>query len=145
MPSCQMLLRSLLVGIEGLVPMALASDSDTTYFGGFSKIVAPERRYVCIGSIAHWPIQEFTLSMLHDDRFFRFAPVLKNELDAASKIVQQLPMYVFDRLALLYSDDHFAGGDLRHDTCSSMVTAIAYLHRESFNLLTLYPFFFDAR
>ena len=140
LPSCQMLLRSLLVGIEGVCDMAYRAKAETSNLGGFARLGVEERRYVCIGSIAHWPLHDFSLSLLEDDRFLRFAPKLKRDLGDWAQLVQRFPLHAYKRLALCFSRCGLAGAELRHDTCASMASGLACLERGTYNLLTQLPF-----
>lgn len=123
-----------------MVSMAYALKRNTYYLGGFKRLNYHARRYLCIAAVAHVPLDAFSLELLQDDRFLRRAQSLKAKLKLDAAAVQQLPRYLFRRLALSMGVAKECHGSLRSDAMNSMLTGLAYLERESFDLLTRPPF-----
>ena len=140
-PCARMMICSVLVGIQRLVPMVYeSSDANTEKLGGFKRLKQPELLYLSVASLGMRPAYVFALKLLHDDRFLKHAQNLWAGLQEEAARIITLHSDVWEILAGLCPDCAEDGVALRHLTFTAMHTAIAYIHCHSFELLETLPF-----
>ena len=137
--SGRMLLASFACGIDGVVSLCYSKKKNTSKLGGFSRLDARAKRYAVVVALAHSPLDGFSLSLLHDDRFLRNAASLKVQLHQRADIVLHTPLHVYERISCLFKGEVGSAGDLRHDVAMSLYTGIAYLEREGYGQIDSFP------
>lgn len=138
-PSTRKLISFLAVGGRELMSMAFARrDCNTEKLGGVRRLGRPVLYYSLIAAVACWPIENGTVLLLEDDRFFKHAETIKAEMHAQYRIIQELSIDVWRVLAAVLPGCE--ASQLAHDCLRSVPTGLAYLHYEAFRHLSTYPY-----
>ena len=90
-------IRSVYVGVEALVDFALASTEihNKHLLGGYRGLDYECRKYLAIVCFGTFPAESFIVSMLEDDRFFKFGPLLWDDIQSETDYVLALPQVCF--------------------------------------------------
>ena len=137
-PSARMFLASLCVGVQAMVHRVAASgkDNEKLYIGSARKRTTPDViKYMIFAATASYPAEVFTLKLMKDDRFCRFALALKEQLRTSIARVTHLPDATWMVLASLLPGPAVAAHTLRHQALSCMWTSAAYLDRHAYSVI----------
>jgi hypothetical protein len=145
MGSCSRLyLRSKAVGIDylvRLVSLGKHSSNDQYHIGGYERFDSFEvQRLLAIAAVSNYPMENFVLELLKDDRFMLRAAYLRGVLDRETQLVANLPNCCWDFLAeLVTADADFGGWELRHCTMRSMMVSLSYVEEQGYSQLNRLP------
>lgn len=141
-PAARLFVASLFIGLDALVALVdhEGINNDKYFLGAARKrLTVQVREYIVIASLACYPVEGLTLSLLEDDRFLFLAQGLWQELKEEELYVSSLPSAVWSALAVAIGEQGYDGQQLRDDTVSSMRVAIAYVDRNLYAPLRQYP------
>ena len=65
------------------------------YLGGYSRLCLDCRRYLAVVIFATVPVESFIVGMLEDDRFFKFAGILRDKVQEQIAYVETMPLAVW--------------------------------------------------
>ena len=131
--------RSLIVGIDKLVELAMRSDAICKYhLGGYQrKCSSTVRTYLTVAACASRPSETLLLELLHDDRFLlhsqRYWQVMVDEL---SYLTVLSPDFWSTLASLLTGGDAIS---LKHSVLDCSLISMAYIHLECWIPLTNAP------
>ena len=81
-PSCRALTASLLLGLDELVRLTRADPHVSEYhIAGFDRLSLRVLEFTITAAVASYPMENFILSLLDDDRLLRALPNLEAELE----------------------------------------------------------------
>jgi hypothetical protein len=136
------LILSLSVGLETLVKMVMqsgGSSNDKYHLGGFKRCSPKVKLYVAIASLALYPVEGFSISLLEDDRFLLRAPTLWEDILEELQYVSSMSMSVWNAIAVVVGDTDLNGWGLRSFTLQAMHVSLAYLDLNAYAQLREYP------
>ena len=138
-PASRRWLISQSVGLDGLVDLVFEDARITTYhLNGYKRCKESVRRWMSIGSLACWPPESFIASLLEDDRFYRRAGELWEDIKTEVECVCSLDDSIFAeicRVARLPDEPK----TLRAEVLSAIHVALGYIYMEDYEELERSP------
>ena len=137
--SAMRMVRSCLMGLEGLIDLVKQDDSISLYhLNGFDKASREVRTFYAVASISPVSAEAFVLELLQDDRFLKRADELWELIEEEFRFVLSLSAYYWDRVASFVAPD-MTGRELRVTSIRCCITTCGYLHWDSFQVIRRYP------
>ena len=137
--SARLLLRSLAIGLDGLVDIVKHDPNASMYhLNGFFRATPGIRRYIAIAAASTFPVEALAIELFDDDRVLRRVAELRGVLDEEYHYILSLPSYYWARVAKLVSGSCDAT-ELRCATLRATNAMLGYLHHDMFAQLERHP------
>ena len=131
-------IRSVLVGVEGLVDLAMKNDAVCKWhLNGYKKKCSPAvRRYLGVAAASGRPSECFLLELLEDDRFLLHADRMWQTVCDEHRYLLSAPSSFYECISAALGLDVQV---YRSDVLKASLTSMAYLHMDCWVPLTLPP------
>ena len=124
--SCRALLATLLLGLSDIVAITREDPCVSEYhLGGFERLSDQVLQYAITTAAGSYPMENFILSLLNDDRLLKCLPELEEDIQEEMHYLQTLPEGVWMRLAGLSPE--LSAPALQSTVLMAAQTSIAYL------------------
>ena len=124
--ACRALAATLLLGLPELVTLTKADPLVSHYhIGGFDRMNGKIVEFLVIAAASSYPIENFILSLLHDDRLLAQLPDLEADLQEETRYLENLPMEVRQRLGALHPDPSASSPAKLRSTCSTHLPGLS--------------------
>ena len=136
--SCRALVATTLLGLPTLVSMTRADPHVSDYhLRGFERLSPKVMEFAIAAAAASYPMENFILAMLHDDRLLSNLTVLEEDLAEEMHYLDTLPLGVWERLASI--EQTISPYGLQNSTLHAAHTSLAYLHEKTLRQTRLMP------
>ena len=134
----RMFLRSLCIGVDVLVKLAMKHDAVCKWhLGGFGKKCSPAvRNYLAVAALAGRPSEGMLMKLMKDDRFLLHHARCLDILQTEHRYVETGPEYAYSRISAILNVDC---DWYRTSVLESSLTSISYLHMDCFASLSTAP------
>ena len=140
--SARLFMRSLAVGISGVVELNRADSRSTNEtLAYWPRNTAIVRKYMAVAATCAGPAEAVQFQILKDDRMLRFLPLLNHTMQEEVATIRTIDIFTWDRLAYLVGGG-LTGQELRGMSLHAALTSIGYLHREAFHQASIEPLCF---
>jgi hypothetical protein len=130
--SARLILRSISIGLDGLVKMVLDDPVVSNYhLNGFSRSDFFARRYLAVAAFSCFPAEGVLQELLFDDRLLKRAAVFRQTLDDEVEFLLNVPPYVWTRCAACVGGDCTAD-NLRNWSLHATLVSCGYIYKEVF-------------
>lgn len=135
------MLRSVCCGVHRLVALVKADpDVASCFINGYARFDEEARFYLCVAAFSSSPAEAVQIKLLKDDRFLRFCPELRRDMECELSNICHYPKLIWRRLRdIVYRDGERSWLALRSECIRSCLIGAGYLEMQAFSMVRKAP------